>query len=131
VIRNWNPSLPITKKALGIQVESDRRLGVELAFNHAIGLGGAVISDCDPSNCSHLCAEASGKPMLTQYIRNLRDKARMAYVVRMEKKFERQALEHIAVLQAVADKSSDEARLAMSLHIDRVRERFMRWLFAD
>lgn len=76
-------------------------------------------------------AEASGKPMLAQYIRNLRDKARMAHVVRMEKNFEQQALEHIAVLQAVADKSSDEARLAMSLHIDRVRERFMRWLFAD
>ncbi|MCC2613687.1 GntR family transcriptional regulator [Neorhizobium sp. Rsf11] len=76
-------------------------------------------------------ADASGKPMLAQYIRNLRDKARMAHVVRMEKNFEQQALEHIAVLQAIADKKPDEAREAMSGHIDRVRERFMRWLFAD
>ncbi|RUY43709.1 Ti-type conjugative transfer relaxase TraA, partial [Mesorhizobium sp. M7A.F.Ca.CA.001.13.2.1] len=29
------------KKALGIQVESGRRLGAELAFNHGIGLGRA------------------------------------------------------------------------------------------
>ncbi|WP_454854543.1 GntR family transcriptional regulator [Rhizobium binxianense] len=76
-------------------------------------------------------ADASGKPMLAQYIRNLRDKARMAHVVRMEKNFEQQALEHIAVLQAVADKKPDEARQAMSTHIDRVRERFMRWLFTE
>lgn len=76
-------------------------------------------------------ANASGKPMLAQYIRNLRDKARMAHVVRMEKNFEQQAREHIAVLQAVADKKPDEARQAMSDHIDRVRERFMRWLFTD
>lgn len=76
-------------------------------------------------------ADASGKPLLAQYIRNLRDKARMAHVVRMEKNFEQQALEHIAVLEAVADKKPDEARQAMAIHIDRVRERFMRWLFAD
>lgn len=76
-------------------------------------------------------ADASGKPMLAQYIRNLRDKARMAHVVRMEKNFEQQAREHIAVLQAVADKKPDEARQAMADHIDRVRERFMRWLFTD
>lgn len=74
-------------------------------------------------------AEASGKPMLAAYIRNLRDKARMCHVVRMEKNFEQQASEHIAVLQAIADRKPDEARDAMSNHIDRVRERFMRWLF--
>ncbi|QWW72099.1 GntR family transcriptional regulator [Rhizobium sp. WYJ-E13] len=76
-------------------------------------------------------ADASGKPLLAQHIRNLRDKARMAHVVRMEKNFEQQALEHIAVLEAVADKKPEEARQAMAIHIDRVRERFMRWLFTD
>jgi len=55
----------------------------------------------------------------------------MAHVVRMERNFEQQAREHIAVLQAVADKKPDEARQAMADHIDRVRERFMRWLFSD
>jgi DNA-binding GntR family transcriptional regulator len=76
-------------------------------------------------------ADASGKPLLAQYIRNLRDKARMCHVVRMEKNFEQQAREHIAVLEAVAEKKPDEARQAMATHIDRVRERFMRWLFTE
>lgn len=76
-------------------------------------------------------ADASGKPLLAQYIRNLRDKARMCHVVRMERNFEQQAREHIAVLEAVAEKKPDEARQAMATHIDRVRERFMRWLFTE
>lgn len=76
-------------------------------------------------------ADASGKPLLAQYIRNLRDKARMCHVARMEKNFVQQALEHIAVLEAVAAGKPDEARQAMAAHIDRVRERFMRWIFSE
>lgn len=76
-------------------------------------------------------ADSSGKPLLAGMIRNLRDKARMCHVVRMEKNFEQQAREHIAVLEAVASGDSAKARAAMSEHIDRVRERFMRWLFSQ
>lgn len=76
-------------------------------------------------------ARTSGKPLLAQYISNLRDKARMCHVARMEKNFVQQALEHIAVLEAVASGKPDEARQAMAAHMDRVRERFMRWLFAE
>ncbi|MEP7457355.1 GntR family transcriptional regulator [Phyllobacterium sp. SB3] len=79
----------------------------------------------------YFIADASGKPLLAQYIRNLRDKARMCHVVRMEKNFEQQAREHIAVLEAVDQRKPDEARRAMAEHIDRVRERFMRWLFPE
>jgi DNA-binding GntR family transcriptional regulator len=78
-----------------------------------------------------LIAEQSGKPLLAALIRDLRDRARMCHVVRMEKNFEQQAREHIAVLEAVAAGDSNAAREAMATHIDRVRERFMRWLFSD
>jgi DNA-binding GntR family transcriptional regulator len=79
----------------------------------------------------YFIADASGKPLLAQYIRNLRDKARMCHLVRMEQNFEQQAREHIAVLEAVGQNQPDEARQAMTVHIDRVRERFRRWLFAE
>jgi hypothetical protein len=42
--RQMESLLAVRKAALGIEIESGRRLGVELAFNHGIGLGrGRVI----------------------------------------------------------------------------------------
>jgi DNA-binding GntR family transcriptional regulator len=73
-------------------------------------------------------AESSGKPLLAHMIQNLRDKARMCHMVRMEKNFTQQAHEHISVLQALENRNAEEARTAMTNHIDRVRERLLKWL---
>lgn len=75
-------------------------------------------------------AEASGRPILKQYVQNIRQRARMCHVVRMEKNFENQAVEHIAVLEAIAAGDSPRARAAMEAHVDGVRDRFVRWYFA-
>jgi DNA-binding GntR family transcriptional regulator len=56
------------------------------------------------------------------------DKARMCHMVRMEKNFTQQAHEHISVLKALEDRDAEEARAAMTNHIDRVRERLLKWL---
>jgi DNA-binding GntR family transcriptional regulator len=75
-------------------------------------------------------AEASGRPILRQHVQNIRQRARMCHVVRMEKNFEQQAMEHIAVLEAIAAGDASRARLAMEAHVDGVKERFVRWYFA-
>lgn len=76
-------------------------------------------------------AESSGKPLLASLIQNLRNKARMCHMVRMERNFEEQAREHIAILKALEAKDSEGAREAMIGHLDCVRERLMRWLFTQ
>lgn len=73
-------------------------------------------------------AERSGKPMLASMIQNLRNKARMCHMVRMERNFEAQAREHLAVLEAVEARDPERARAAMINHLDRVRERLTKWL---
>ncbi|TWF49434.1 GntR family transcriptional regulator [Neorhizobium alkalisoli] len=75
-------------------------------------------------------ANASGRPILKQYVQNIRQRARMCHVVRMEKNFENQAIEHIAVLEAIAAGDAAKAREAMEAHVDGVKDRFVRWYFA-
>jgi DNA-binding GntR family transcriptional regulator len=75
-------------------------------------------------------ANASGRPILKQYVQNIRQRARMCHVVRMEKNFENQAVEHIAVLEAIAAGDAAKARAAMEAHVDGVKDRFVRWYFA-
>jgi len=48
----------------------------------------------------------------------------------MEKSFEHQAAEHIAVLEAIAAGDAPRARAAMEAHVDGVKDRFVRWYFA-
>jgi DNA-binding GntR family transcriptional regulator len=76
-------------------------------------------------------ANASGRPILKQHVQNIRQRARMCHVVRMEKNFEQQALEHIAVLEAIAAGDAAVARKAMELHVDGVKDRFVRWYFTS
>ena len=73
-------------------------------------------------------AEGSEKPLLANMIQNLRNKARMCHMVRMERNFEAQAREHIAVLEALEARDPERARAEMINHLDRVRERLMNWL---
>jgi DNA-binding GntR family transcriptional regulator len=75
-------------------------------------------------------ADASGRPILKQYVQNIRQRARMCHVVRMERSFENQAAEHIAVLEAIIAGDAQRAREAMEAHVDGVKERFVRWYFA-
>lgn len=76
-------------------------------------------------------AKASGRPILQQHVQNIRQRARMCHVVRMEKNFEEQALEHIAVLEAIAAGDAAGARRAMERHVDGVKDRFVRWYFTS
>lgn len=73
-------------------------------------------------------AKGSGKPLLANIIENLRNKARMCHITRMERNFEAQASEHLAVLEAIKAQDSEGARIAMINHLDQVRERLMKWL---
>ena len=73
-------------------------------------------------------ADESNMPLLAQMIGNIRDRARMCHVVRMERNFTDQATEHLHVLDAIAAHDQDAAREAMIAHTDKVRQRFLRWL---
>lgn len=72
-------------------------------------------------------AKSSGMPLLASMIKNIREKARMCHVVRMERNFADQAKEHLAVLEGIAAKDHERARSAMIAHTDKVRDRFLRW----
>ena len=73
-------------------------------------------------------ASGSGKPLLASLIMDLRNKARMCNLLRMQKNFQEQASEHVAVLEAVSEGDAARARTAMARHVDQVRTRLVNWL---
>lgn len=73
-------------------------------------------------------AAGSGKPLLNTLIKDLRNKARMCNLLRMQKNFQQQASEHLAVLEAMRAADPAAARDAMFRHLDRVRSRLVNWL---
>ncbi len=73
-------------------------------------------------------AAASGHPMLTHLIGDLRGKARMCHVARMPRTFRAQGEEHLRVLAALRAGASERARQAMQAHLDAVRRRLVAWL---
>ncbi|WP_339114864.1 GntR family transcriptional regulator [Thioclava sp. GXIMD2076] len=76
----------------------------------------------------HECiAQGSGMQVLADLIRNMRDKSRMCHMVHLEPDFLAQAEEHMAILTAIRDRDASAAREAMILHIDHVRNRFVKW----
>jgi DNA-binding GntR family transcriptional regulator len=75
-----------------------------------------------------LIARGSCKPVLADLIVDLRNKARMCNLARMQKNFQEQAREHLAVLEAIADRDAARARQTMGLHVDEVRKRLVNWL---
>ncbi|MGO4812915.1 GntR family transcriptional regulator [Cupriavidus sp. 2MCAB6] len=66
-------------------------------------------------------ATASGNQMLAQTIHDLRIKARCFDQNGAPERFEPCAREHIAILQAIAERNADAARAAMSLHLANAR----------
>lgn len=75
-----------------------------------------------------MIAAGTGKPLLTNLIMDLRNKARMCNLLRMQKNFQEQASEHLAVLEALSAADSSGAREAMFTHLDQVRKRLVNWL---
>lgn len=73
-------------------------------------------------------ALASGSPLLSTLIMDLRRKARMCNLKRMPANFVQQGSEHTVVLDALATGDGEAARAAMHTHLDNVRQRLISWL---
>ena len=73
-------------------------------------------------------AEASGEPLLTTMIADLRRKARMCHVPRMPPSFVDQGIEHLRILEALAGTDPELSRREMQGHLQAVRHRLTRWL---
>lgn len=73
-------------------------------------------------------ARGSGKLLLATLISDLRNKGRMCNLRRMHKNFHAQAVEHIAVLEAIAAGDAKRSQRAMINHLDKVQSRLIRWL---
>jgi DNA-binding GntR family transcriptional regulator len=76
----------------------------------------------------HELALAGGKPLLARLVDDLRARARMCHLKTMDRRFEAQALEHLAVLDAIARRDAAGARQAMETHGDNVKDRLLNWL---
>lgn len=73
-------------------------------------------------------AEAAGLPLLASMLTEMRGIARRATITRSHDRFDQQALEHIAVIDAIEARDEAAARAAMEVHFDSVRTRFLGWL---
>lgn len=73
-------------------------------------------------------ALASGSPLLSTLIMDLRRKARMCNLKRMPASFVQQGTEHAVVLAALEAGDAEPARAAMHAHLDNVRQRLISWL---
>lgn len=72
-------------------------------------------------------AAAAGLDLLPGILAEQRAIARRCTITRVHDRFDQQAAEHIAVLEAIARQDADSARDAMSLHFENVRSRFLGW----
>lgn len=72
-------------------------------------------------------ARAAGLELLPAILAEQRAVARRCTITRVHDRFDEQAREHIAVLDAIARGDAPAARDAMSLHFENVRNRFLGW----
>lgn len=72
-------------------------------------------------------AAAAGLELLPAILAEQRAIARRCTITRVHDRFDQQAAEHIAVLEAISRHDADAARDAMSLHFENVRSRFLGW----
>ena len=72
-------------------------------------------------------ARAAGLELLPAILAEQRAVARRCTITRVHDRFDEQAREHIAVLEAIARGDAPAARDAMSLHFENVRNRFLGW----
>lgn len=73
-------------------------------------------------------AEASGEPLLSTMIADLRSKARMCHVPSMPPNFVDQGVEHLRILEALAGTDPEVSRREMQGHLRAVRGRLTKWL---
>ena len=73
-------------------------------------------------------AVAAGLPLLASMLTEMRSIARRCTITRTHDRFDQQALEHIAVIDAIEARDGAAARAAMEVHFDSVRARFLGWL---
>lgn len=73
-------------------------------------------------------AHAAGLPLLASMLTEMRSIARRCTITRTHDRFDQQALEHIAVIDAIEARDGAAARAAMEVHFDSVRTRFLGWL---
>ncbi|MCX8998378.1 GntR family transcriptional regulator [Rhizobiaceae bacterium BDR2-2] len=73
-------------------------------------------------------AEASGLHLLPSLLKDMRSMARLCTITRTHDRFEEQALEHLAVIDAIEAGDVAGAAAAMERHFDSARTRFLAWL---
>lgn len=73
-------------------------------------------------------AEAAGFTVLPAMLAEMRETARRCTISRTHDGFAEQAAEHVAVIDAIAARDPDAARVAMEAHFRSVRTRFLAWL---
>jgi DNA-binding GntR family transcriptional regulator len=67
-------------------------------------------------------AEASGNSLLSRLIRDLRQRTRMFGLRRIPGRFDQGKAEHLAILDAIAERDGDLARIRMRLHVEHARD---------
>ncbi|MBY5416538.1 GntR family transcriptional regulator [Rhizobium leguminosarum] len=76
-------------------------------------------------------AKAAELPLLATMLTEMRSIARRCTITRTHDRFDQQAREHIAVVDAIEAGNAEAAQVAMELHFDSVRARFLGWLARD
>jgi DNA-binding GntR family transcriptional regulator len=76
-------------------------------------------------------AEAAELPLLAAMLTEMRSIARRCTITRTHDRFDQQAREHIAVVDAIEAEDGAAAQAAMEVHFDSVRARFLGWLARD
>lgn len=97
----------------------------------AYAQGGDVVFDqfwLDDDIFHLAVAEAAGLNLLPAMITEMRSIARRCTITRTHDRFDQQAGEHLAVIDAIEARDGDRACAAMQTHFDNVRSRFLGWL---
>jgi DNA-binding GntR family transcriptional regulator len=75
-----------------------------------------------------LIAEMSGQDLLSDYIIELRNRARMCHVAQMPPHFREQGAEHLDLLECLGGHDPEASNAAMRRHLDAVEARLVSWL---
>ncbi|MES5047871.1 GntR family transcriptional regulator [Rhizobium nepotum] len=101
---------------------------------HAYAEGGDIAFDnfwLDDDVFHLAVAKAAELPLLATMLTEMRSIARRCTITRTHDRFDQQAREHIAVVDAIEAGNAEAAQAAMETHFDSVRARFLGWLARD
>lgn len=100
----------------------------------AYAAGGDIAFDnfwLDDDSFHLAVAQAAELPLLATMLTEMRSIARRCTITRTHDRFDQQAREHIAVVDAIEAGDSEAAQAAMEMHFDSVKARFLGWLGRD